>query len=85
MHGVILLFLCCIFMFHSVYSFGRKVTSTVRPTSKLTVFSDRTTKLHMAMSTEKSNMNVLVTIADGTEEIEAVTIIDTLVRYLIHK
>jgi hypothetical protein len=38
----------------------------------------------MAMSTEKSNMNVLVTIADGTEEIEAVTIVDTLVRYLIH-
>lgn len=34
----------------------------------------------MTMSSEKVARDVLVAIADGSEEIEAVTIVDTLVR-----
>lgn len=36
--------------------------------------------LRMASSDSKSSRNVLVAIADGSEEIEAVTIVDTLIR-----
>ena len=36
--------------------------------------------LRMASSDSKLSRNVLVAIADGSEEIEAVTIVDTLVR-----
>ena len=38
------------------------------------------TALRMAFSESKTTREVLVAIADGSEEIEAVTIVDTLVR-----
>lgn len=38
------------------------------------------TSLRMAFSDSKTTREVLVAIADGSEEIEAVTIVDTLVR-----
>ena len=43
-------------------------------------FSRGRTALRMASSESKTARDVLVAIADGSEEIEAVTIVDTLVR-----
>ena len=43
-------------------------------------FSRGRTALRMAFSETKTSRDVLVAIADGSEEIEAVTIVDTLVR-----
>ena len=63
-------------MLSSIAAISRQAT---RPTfSRL---SRSTTKLSMS-NVEKLSKSVLVAIADGSEEIEAVTIVDTLVRKL---
>ena len=65
---------CSLFMLSLVLAAGR---FSNRCTSK---FSRCSSSLRMASSDSKSSREVLVAIADGSEEIEAVTIVDTLVR-----
>lgn len=71
-------------MFSGITAFGRRVSKTnFRVAAKLKNISGGsvTTRFSLSMSTnEKASINVLVAVAEGSEEIEAVTIIDTLVR-----
>lgn len=65
----------------SVYysSFSPSFSSTTSPTRAFSG-STRTALAHDAAAAAAATKRVLVPVADGTEEIEAVTIIDVLVR-----
>ena len=59
---------------------GLITVKSLRPSCKIISSQRSTSALRMAANIEKLPKNVLVTVADGIEEIETVTIVDTLVR-----
>ena len=59
---------------------GLITVKSLRPSCKIVLLQRSTSALRMAASIGKLPKNVLVTVADGIEEIETVTIVDTLVR-----
>ena len=79
MHFLSVSHLCYLFMLSFIVS--SKGLRSAQPSMRKMLSSQRAASASsLKMSVENRRKDVLVAVSDGTEEIEAVTIVDTLVR-----